>query len=41
MDIVLLKKSIRNDTKERFPESIEQMHGRVQVPVVPRPVKVR
>jgi len=41
MHIVLLKKPIRNLTIERFPESIEQMHGCVQIPVVPRPVKLR
>src|SRR6266478_8377930 len=41
MHIVLLKESIRNLTKERFHESIDQMHGRVEINVVPRPVKVR
>ena len=41
MHIVLLKEPIRNLTIERFPESIEQMHGCVQIPVVPRPVKLR
>src|SRR5207244_10920122 len=41
MHIVLLKEPNSNLTIERFPESTEQMHGRVQIPVVRRPVKLR
>src|SRR5438034_11500626 len=39
MHVVLLPKSIKLLGKDLFPESIEHMHGRVQVEVVPCPVK--
>ena len=41
MHIVLLPKPIKLLGKELFPEPIKHMHGRVQIEVVPRPVKVR
>src|SRR5437763_10411623 len=41
MHVVLLPKSIKLLGKDFFPEAIEHMHGRVQVEVVPRPIKCR
>jgi hypothetical protein len=41
MHIVLFVKAVRLNTIKRFPESIDKMYGRVEVPALPRPVKVR